>query len=625
MRSSRKRRAVVIGFHYYAKFLADLMNEYSGAWELRAFKEHRWGTLGALLALRRADALISFGGPAPDAALIEAARKFNVPIVVIWAGSDVIGAQANPQELQVVRESGFHHISDGEWLVDELAVLGLSAEYEPLTAVRPGPPVTPLREQFRVITHLPEPRREFYGASEVYEIARRMPDVPFVVVGTGGPSPFAPPNVSFLSYVDRMESLLDESTVLLRLPQHDGKSMLVLEALARARHVVWNYEFPHVHTARTVDEAHQHLEHLRRLHEGGKLPLNTAGRDFVLRNFGRADTAARFERRLERVTRDLTTAAEHGRKGVAVSGLPIFCADVAGYARKYAPQWEVRLLRTNSRMEILSALAALAGCEVWYSIGNPLGDRWISLGARLMRKRQVIHWVGSDILALEQHPRLRAQLNTPRILHLAEATWTAAELQRYGLSPRIAPLPPRHHHGETLPLPRQFTVLLYVPRTRSEFYGRVEFERLMQRLSGEPVRYIIVGGGLINVPDGVDAIDLGWRNDLRGAYEDSTVLVRFTPHDGLSLMVLEALTYGRHVIWTQAFPYVRQVRQYADVEREILELLRAHQRGELRPNASASEQIRRQYSPQACLERLSQAWSHAADPLQPVELAPEPS
>src|SRR6185437_11885614 len=106
-----------------------------------------------------------------------------------------------------------------------------------------------------------------------------------------------------------------------------------------------------------------------------------------------------------------------------------------------------------------------------------------------------------------------------------------------GFRPRIAPLPPRHHEGQALPLPERFTIMLYVPRTRSEFYGRRAFERLMQRLHGEPVRYVIVGGGLLDVPPGTDVVNLGWRDNLYGVYKDVSLLIRYTPHDGLSLMV----------------------------------------------------------------------------------------
>jgi glycosyltransferase involved in cell wall biosynthesis len=315
---------------------------------------------------------------------------------------------------------------------------------------------------------------------------------------------------------------------------------------------------------------------------------------------------------LDRLAGAVAETPPAARKRVAVSGLSIFCADVANYARSIVPEWHVDLLRTNSRFEILTSMFKLCGCDVWYSIGNPATDRWLAVAAKILRKPRVIHWVGSDILILGEQPHFRKVLSTRTMMHLAEATWTAQELQQYGLKSRIVPLPPRHHHGSTLPLPAQFTVMLYLPRTRAEFYGRSAFEQLMRNLRGKPVRYVIVGGGELDVPAGVEAKNLGWRNDLREAYKDVSVLVRFTAHDGLSLMVLEALSYGRHVVWTQPFPYVRQVRDYAGMERAILDLLEGHEGGALQPQDDASQAIRQHYAPEVCVSALAQAWDDAS-------------
>jgi hypothetical protein len=465
----RKRRAIVVGLEYYAKFLADLMNEHSESWEVQAFRQKRAGAFRALLALRSADALISFGGPAPNAALIAAARRYNVPIVVIWAGSDVMQAQANPFDLQVIKQERFHHISDGPWLVDELATLGLHVEYEPLTAVRPGGEVKPFPSAFRVMTYLPEPRRTFYGASLVYSVAKAMPGVEFTVVGNGGPSPEAPSNVVFCGYVDDMPRRIDESTVLLRVPQHDGKSMLVLEALARARHVLWNYEFPHVRTARTEKQIFHELNRLRKLHADGTLELNLDGRDFVLRNFARAQIAERFEARLDRVVAQRKVHGTDTTHCVAISGLGLFCGDIAEQARTVTPEWDTRLLRTNSRLELLTSIVGLRGSNVWYSIGSAPNDRLLHRVARVLHKPRVVHWVGSDIANLRQDPKLQTLLSGPKITHLAEVAWTAEELKELGFDARIAPLPPRLQPVASAPFPERFTVLLYVPRTRADF------------------------------------------------------------------------------------------------------------------------------------------------------------
>lgn len=607
----KKRRAVVVGFQYYAKFLADLMNQHSQRWELQAFREKRGQTLRALLALRNADALISFGGPAPNAALMAAARRYNVPIVVIWAGSDVIQAQANPFDLQVIKQERLHHVSDGPWLVDELGVLGLPVEYEPLTAVRPGNPVKPFSSDFRVLTYLPEPRRDFYGADLVYSVARAMPGVQFAVVGNGGRNPEAPANVVFCGYVDDMQQRIDDSTVLLRVPKHDGKSMLVLEALSRARHVVWNYEFPHVRTAHTEREIFQQLNDLRKLHASGELRLNEEGRDYVLRHFSRTETASRFEKRLDRAIAEHNARRSESKRWVAISGLGLFCGDIAQQARSVTPEWGTRLLRTNSRLEFLTAVAGLVASDVWYSIGSAPSDRLLHCVARLLRKPRVVHWVGSDIARLHENPKLQALLTGPRVSHLAEVAWTAEELKNLGFHARIAPLPPRLQPAECAPFPERFTVLLYVPRTRADFYGRRHFERLMRRLSDKPIKYVIAGGGHLNVPPGVDVEDLGWRGDMGQVYAKASVLIRFTPRDGLSLMVLEALSFGRYVLWTQPFPYVRRISHFKNMEREILALLNAHERGALPPQRDAAQFVRRQYAPEACMYTIARAWDDA--------------
>lgn len=606
----KTRRAIVVGFDYYAKFLTTLMNEHSQTWRLQTFRRDRYGTIRALMALRGADALISFGGPAPGAALVEAARLNHVPIVVIWAGSDVMKARQDPFKLALVKQEHFHHISDGPWLVDELANLGLRVEYEPVTAVRPGNPVQPFAARFNVLTYLPEPRRDFYGAELVFEVARRMPDATFTVVGSGAPSPEAPKNVAFVGYVKDMERALDAATVVLRVPKHDGKSMLVLEALTRARHVVWNYEFPHVTTVRTADEIVVELRSLQIQHRNGTLALNESGRAFALGTFSRPSTAERLERRLDQVVDRFASPAPR-RRSVAISGLRLFCADVAGYARTFTPEWEPRLLHSGSRLEVFTSIATLLQCDVWYTIGDAAPDRWLQLAARLFRKPRVMHWVGSDITRLTEKPHLRASLASGGVLHLAEVEWTANELRCAGLPARIAPLPPRKYAGQPMTLPQQFTVLLYVPTVRSEFYGRREFERLMNRLRDKRIRYIVVGGGEIAAPAGAQIENLGWRHDLYDVYQRTSVLIRFTRRDGLSLMVLEALSLGRHVLWTQNFMGARYIRKYNDMEREVLELYEAHQAGTLEPQHEASAIVQERYAPERCMRTISQAWEDA--------------
>jgi glycosyltransferase involved in cell wall biosynthesis len=562
----------------------------------------------SLAAAASADAIVCFGGPGPNVALAAIARERNIPVVVIWAGSDICQVLQKRIALEVVKREEYVNVADGEWLVGELAELGIEAEYCPVTAIRPGRPVAPLPQTFRVLTYLPEPRRDFYSAEQTYALARRLPEMHFEVVGPGKPDPRAPHNVSFSGFVLDVDRRLDDSTVLLRLPEHDGKSMFVLEALSRARHVVWNRDFPCVNYAPAFDDAYGHLRVLAAAHASGELQPNLAGREFVLHNFMRDRIgtgfiavldreAARYERRFRGIA---------ARRAV-ISGLDLFCSAVANEINeKHEPAWRVDILRTGSRLEVLTSIINLARAEVWYSIGSPVTDRWLDAFARLLHKKRLIHWVGSDIELLKKRPGLLRTMRRRNILHLTEVAWTQRELADLGIRSRIAPLPPRNPAKRITPLPEEFTVLLYVPKTRASFYGSKQYGRLIREFPD--IRFLIAGGGAVDVPQCANAVNLGWSHDLAKTYERSSVLVRFTERDGLSLMVLEALSYGRHVLWTQTFPATRFVRDYTEMRDQIRALYELHRAGRLALNAEGIALVANRYSIARCMDDIVKAW-----------------
>ncbi|HTU82233.1 MAG TPA: hypothetical protein VMF61_08895 [Candidatus Acidoferrales bacterium] len=607
-----RRRGVVLGFDYHARYLARMINRNGERWELRAFPNTRVGMMQALWSLRSANALIAFGGPGPSVALAEAAAARNLPIAVIWAGSDVLISAEMPFDLAVIKRRGYHNTAVAPWLVDELRTIGVDAACLPVAGIDRVDVIAPLPQRFRVITYLPEPRRGFYGGDRVYELARAMPDVEFAVTGPGERDPHAPPNVTFTGYLQDVASQLDQSTVLLRLADHDGMSVLVLEALGRARHVVWTHELPGVQSVGDAGEALEALRRLRERHRRGELPLNHTGRQYVEEHFAVKDVARGIELFLDRIVDKSIHAGSARKRSAAISGLGLFSAEVAEQVERLSPVWSVRMLRTGSRLEVLSSLYNVFRSDVWYSIGSPITDRWVHWWARLLRKRRVVHWVGSDIEHARQTAWVCKQLRSPRIKHLAEVDWTADELRELGMNPEIVPLPLRQRAHGVKPLPERFTILLYVPKARPEFYGGRDYEALLEDFAGEGIRAIVVGGADVRAPEGVEMINLGWRGDLREAYEQSTVLIRLTPRDGLSLMVLEALSFGRYVMWSKPFPYCTQVSGKSDIVRELRAMLERHRAGSLLPQYAAAEMIARTYSSERAVDRILATWEVAS-------------
>jgi glycosyltransferase involved in cell wall biosynthesis len=598
------RTAVVVGFSNPARYLARLMNTYSTRWRFAAFPPTRLGMMHALFRLRNADALISFGGPGPNAALTLAAHHRRVPLVVIWAGTDVLVAASNPSKLEVTKRETSADLAVSPWLAEELQAVGVPAVYQPLISAEPEPIIAPFPKRFTVLNYLPTPRRAFYGEELVYAIAREMTDTRFVVVGPGPRNDRAPENVQFLGQVTDINPVLDVSHVLLRLPQHDGQSMMVLEAMARGRHVVWNYDIPGVHVTQTPEDALAFLRVLRDRYARGVLNFNLAGREYVAANCSPPSIAAGFEETLNGVVPRRIFGTNGHRKRVAISGYGLFCADAAKNIEQLHPDWEAQILRPSSRTEVLTALFHLRRADVWYSIGSHVESRWMHYTAQLLGIPRVMHWVGSDIEAARSNESIRRAVELSDATHLTEIDWTAKELAEMGFRSQIAPLPARHGGDGVKPLPDRFTILLYIPESRPEFYGAPMYERLLADLAEEAPRVFVVGGAKFTAPRSVEVINFGWRSDLRPIYEQSTVLIRQTCHDGLALMVLEALLFGRYVIWPKPFPDVIQACGYDELVAAVCDLLRLHKSGDLRAQYTAAERVRSRYSAEHCVEDL---------------------
>ncbi len=77
--------------------------------------------------------------------------------------------------------------------------------------------------------------------------------------------------------------------MLIRLPEHDSLSAMVLEALARGRYVIYSEEFPFTETAGNFDEARDALARLL----ANRQP-NYSGAEYVRRNYSLDEQAERL-------------------------------------------------------------------------------------------------------------------------------------------------------------------------------------------------------------------------------------------------------------------------------------------------------------------------------------------
>jgi hypothetical protein len=248
--------------------------------------------------------------------------------------------------------------------------------------------------------------------------------------------------------------------------------------------------------------------------------------------------------------------------------------------------------------------------DLIYLVGGDLRPNRFYNAGILLRKKLIMHWVGSDILQMKEwleKGRHFSPVLLKHAFHWAEVDWTARELQELGLKAQVVPLTPASFPTEVKELPAKFVVLIYLPPEKEQFYGGAQMIQLANQFP-EIVFLAVAASPTTSHPDWPEnIIPVGWVDNMEELYREITVLIRFTEHDGLSFMVLEALANGRHVVWSYPFEGVKQATNYQQLAKAIQELYQAFHAGNLPLNQLGRSFVADNYQPGAVWQRIHQA------------------
>ncbi len=179
-----------------------------------------------------------------------------------WIGSDVLEEQKNCNRIAVKinRKTTDINLSGSSLLKDELRELGIDSHEVPIIPSILFSNTSLMPDKHSVLVYVPEGRESFYGMNHVKELANRHPEVKFHIVANSNDSLFMD-NVIFhgMLSLSEMNDIYDETSILFRFPEHDGLSMMLLEALAKGKHVIYPYNFPYVNTpaSRNFNDIHE--------------------------------------------------------------------------------------------------------------------------------------------------------------------------------------------------------------------------------------------------------------------------------------------------------------------------------------------------------------------------------
>jgi hypothetical protein len=225
-----------------------------------------------------------------------------------------------------------------------------------------------------------------------------------------------------------------------------------------------------------------------------------------------------------------------------------------------------------------------------YFSGRPKLHRLTALLSRL-GVPVIMYWVGTDVLFRWGAP---TEDVTERAWHWCISPWLQEELAERGIESSFIILIPPVIPAVIPALPDRFSVLAYVPEHRRDFYRLDFIVQLAQRLPDVEFR-IVPASALDGLPPNVRC--LGWVEDMGALISQSTAYVRPITHDGFSYMVLEALAYGRHVLWSYGFAGVTTVDTIEAAEAWLRDLHLRQREGTLGPNEVGRKAVEAGFDP----------------------------
>ena len=103
--------------------------------------------------------------------------------------------------------------------------------------------------------------------------------------------------------------------------------------------------------------------------------------------------------------------------------------------------------------------------------------------AALLKKKIVIHWIGTDVLDATVEYKKTGKILNEEYQHvdLACAAHLKDELMKIGVHSEYVPIFPIDIPFEPLPAPSQHAILSYIPEDKTAFYGLPELKHLAKR------------------------------------------------------------------------------------------------------------------------------------------------
>lgn len=298
--SKKLPSVLIVGFHDFWPLQMEngLRKRYGQKckFQWRSWPVSVWDGFHFLIDLFRTDLLIlttmylDFNSTAIRMVLF-ATRLLHKPVVKYWIGDDCLAICAQPNSGQtesVIPSFGkrLSHWAASDILSQKLLEVGIHAR----TVVMPSPErdaeeVPSFPPAFSIVGYWTDNRTESCGAHIVVEAAKRLPDIPFVILGaTGKGLADCSDNISFVGAFDDTGLYMREAVIHIRHYEFDAvPGGTVEEAFYFGRYVIYTYEYPFADYVEygDIDSLVAMIRAYKQKFDDGLLLPNLEAREFV--------------------------------------------------------------------------------------------------------------------------------------------------------------------------------------------------------------------------------------------------------------------------------------------------------------------------------------------------------
>jgi hypothetical protein len=218
-----------------------------------------------------------------------------------------------------------------------------------------------------------------------------------------------------------------------------------------------------------------------------------------------------------------------------------------------------------------------ADCKIIHYIFSPLvtlgGTRTVQ-ALKKTGKRVIVHWIGTDVhnaTTSYKSKFLVKRYHRLVDLNLAVSPALVRELGSIGITATQVPLPVFRLY-KPQPLSADKKVLVYLPDSRNDFFRKPVIDKVVD--SHPDLKFVILPNSGADYIGKENVTCIKWADDMEKILAETSIFIRLPMHDGLPNSVIEALSMGRHVVYSHEFPYCEFAISAEEVNYEIERLIK---------------------------------------------------